>query len=404
MKDSELKRWRMILGDNEGFREGRGKGHGFGESVEDCAGEGEGPGEGEGEGEGPELSETEQNIDQALNAIYDDKDSRGDLSKSSPRIAQWLGEVRNYFPNSMVQIIQRDAIKRMNLLQLLGEPEMIDNIVPDVNLVATLLAISKAIPEKNREAARSIVRKVAEQLSMKLYVPLTQAVNGAINRAVKKRNPKFKDIDWNATILKNLKHYQPDYKTVIPETRIGYTHKRRELKDVIICLDQSGSMNTSLVFSGVYASVLSTISSIRTQLVAFDTAVADLTDKLDDPVELLFGLQLGGGTDINKALQYCQRLIERPADTYLIIITDLEEGGNVLQMRRRFLDIKQSGVEVIVLLALNDDGAPRFNHANADFLASLRIPCFACTPDKFPGLMASALNRQDLMEFFYSQE
>jgi len=388
----------MILGDNDGFRDGKGKGHGTGESVENCAGEGEGPGEGQGDGEGPELTEAEQNIDQALDAIYNPGDqSKGDLSKSSPRLAQWLGEVRNYFPNSMVQIIQRDAIRRMNLLQLLGEPEMIDNVVPDVNLAATILSISKSIPEKNREAARAIVRKVAEQLSEKLYVPLSQAISGAINRAVRKRNPKLRDIDWNATILKNLRHYQPEYRTIIPETRIGFAHKRRELRDVIICLDQSGSMSTSLVFSGVYASVMSTISSLRTRLVAFDTAVADLSDRLYDPVEVLFGLQLGGGTDINRALTYCQRLVERPADTYLIMITDLEEGGNMMQMRRRFLEIKQSGVEVIVLLALNDDGAPRYHHANAEYLGSLDIPCFACTPDRFPALMAAALNRQDLM-------
>lgn len=401
MKDSELKRWRMILGANEGFREGNGKGNGTGESQDECAGEGEGPGEGEGDDNGPELSETEKNIDKALDQIYNDKDSKGTLDKSHPKIAKWLGEIRNYFPDSMVQIIQKDAIKKLNLLQLLAEPEMAENIVPDVNLVATLLSIAKAIPEKNREAARKIVRKVAEKLSQNLYVPLYQAVNGALNRSIKKRNPKFKDMDWNTTILKNLKNYQPDYKTIIPEIKIGFTHKRHELKEVIICIDQSASMATSLVYSGIYGSVLSSISTINTHLIAFDTKIADLTEKLQDPVEVLFGLQLGGGTDINRAITYCQKLISRPKDSYLIVITDLEEGGNTMSMRRKFLEIKQSGVEVIVLLSLNDDGAPKYNHDNAEVLSSYGIPCFSCTPDIFPTLMAAALNKQDLMKFQY---
>ena len=141
---------------------------------------------------------------------------------------------------------------------------------------------------------------------------------------------------------------------------------------------------------------MASIPAIQTRMVVFDTNVVDLTDELDDPVELLFGVQLGGGTDINRALTYCQQIVQRPADTVLVLITDLFEGGNTEEMRKRAKTLTEAGVQVIVLLALNDEGAPGYDHGNAAFMAALGIPVFACTPDKFPDLMAAALSKQDI--------
>ena len=155
-------------------------------------------------------------------------------------------------------------------------------------------------------------------------------------------------------------------------------------------------MGTSVVYSGIFGAVMASIPAIKTKMIVFDTAVADLTEELDDPVELLFGVQLGGGTDINCALTYCKQIITRPLDTVLVLITDLYEGGNQNEMRKRAVELTAAGVQVIVLLALNDDGAPSYDHNNAQFLAGLGIPVFACTPDKFPDLMAQALSKQDI--------
>lgn len=210
------------------------------------------------------------------------------------------------------------------------------------------------------------------------------------------RRPRHNEINWHSTILKNLKHYQPKYKTVIPETRIGYGRKRNSLKDVVLCIDQSGSMGTSVVYSGIFGAVMASIPSIKTKMVVFDTAVTDLTEELDDPVELLFGVQLGGGTDINTALTYCQQIITRPLDTVLVLITDLYEGGNAAEMRKRAIELASAGVQLVVLLALNDEGAPSYDHGNAQFLANIGVPVFACTPDKFPDLMAAAISKQDI--------
>ena len=346
-----------------------------------------------------DLSAAEIRMDKALAALYEtppqDK-RRGGLGASAPKISAWLGDIREYFPQSVVQIMQKDAIERLNLKTLLTEKEMLANITPDVHLVATLMSLSSAIPEKNRTLARQIVQKVVDELTQKLQAPTQQAVLGALNRATRTRNPRYKEIDWHRTIQKNLKNYQPEYQSIIPEVRIGYGRKRKAVRDLILCLDQSGSMGTSVIYSGIFGAVLASLPALRTRMVVFDTAVVDLSDQINDPVELLFGVQLGGGTDIDQALAYCQSQITRPGDTTLVLVTDLEEGGNAQRMRKRMAELVASGVQFIVLLALNDDGAPYYDKNHAEYLASLGVPAFACTPDHFPDLMAAALNKQDL--------
>jgi hypothetical protein len=347
------------------------------------------------DGTGISLSERDIQIDKTLEALYD-SNRQGGLGASSPNVARWLGDIRTFFPSGIVQVMQQDALKRLNLTQMLFEKEMLENVEPDVHLVATLMTLSKVIPDKTKDTARMVVRKVVEELLRKLMQPTQQAIVGSLNRSVRNRRPRHNEINWHATILKNLKHYQPDYKTVIPETRIGYGRKRNALKDVVLCIDQSGSMGTSVVYSGIFGSVMASIPAIKTKMVVFDTAVADLTEELTDPVELLFGVQLGGGTDINAALTYCKQIITKPTDTVLVLITDLYEGGNEAEMRKRAVELVSAGVQVVVLLALNDDGAPAYDHQNAQFLSNLGVPVFACSPDKFPDLMATALSKQDI--------
>ncbi|WP_315819295.1 VWA domain-containing protein [Paraflavitalea speifideaquila] len=347
------------------------------------------------DGTGFSLQQQDLLIDKTLEALYDN-DRKGSLGASSPNVARWLGDIRTFFPSSVVQVMQQDAMKRLNLTQMLFEKEMLENVEPDVHLVATLMSLSRVIPDKTKDTARQVVGKVVEELMRKLAQRTQQAIVGSLNKSARNRRPRHNEINWHATILKNLKHYQPDHKTIIPETRIGYGRKRSSLKDVVLCLDQSGSMGTSVVYSGIFGSVMASIPAIKTKMVVFDTAVADLTEELTDPVELLFGVQLGGGTDINAALTYCKQIITKPLDTVLVLITDLYEGGNEADMRKRAVELVAAGVQVIVLLALNDEGAPAYDHQNAQFLSNLGIPVFACSPDKFPDLMAAALSKQDI--------
>ena len=352
----------------------------------------------EADGTGVTLSDTDLIMDNSLSALYD-SDRSGGLGPSSPNVARWLGDIRSYFPSSVVQVMQQDAFKRLNLTSMLTEPEMLEAVEPDVQLVANLMTLSRVIPDKTKDTAREVVRKVVEALMKKLTQPMQQAVTGSLNRSVSNKRPRHNEINWHATIRRNLKHYQKEYKTIIPETRIGYGRKRTSLKDIILCIDQSGSMGTSVVYSGIFGAVMASIPAVNTRMVVFDTAVVDLTEELQDPVDLLFGVQLGGGTDIDQALRYCQQVITRANDTVMVLITDLYEGGNVAEMRKRILSLLNAGIQLIVLLALNDEGKPYYDKENAAFLAANNVPAFACTPDLFPDLMANALQKQNLFQW-----
>jgi Mg-chelatase subunit ChlD len=382
-ESERLRRWRLVLGGGDA------DGIGCPAGVGGIAGEGQG---------GVELSAEDRAIDGTLSALYD-SDRSGGLGSSSPKVARWLGDIRTYFPTSVVRLMQQDALERLNLRQLLMEPEMLEAIEPDVGLVANLLSLSQVMPSKTKETARLVVRKVVEELQRKLEQPTRQAVMGSLNRAIRNRRPRHSEINWHRTIRANLRHYQPEYRTIIPETRIGYGRKRSSLRDIILCVDQSGSMATSVVYASIFSAVLASLPAVKTKLVVFDTAIVDLTDMLQDPIEVLFGVQLGGGTDINRALEYCQRLVRQPQDTIMVLISDLYEGGNQQKMRQRIAAIAAAGVQFITLLALNDEGTPFYDRTNAAFMASLGIPAFGCTPDLFPDLMAAAIQRQDISQW-----
>lgn len=346
-----------------------------------------------------QLDAADLALDGALNALYNEEGRRGGLGASAPTVARWLGDIRQYFPSSVVQVMQKDALERLGLQQMLCEPEMLMAVEPDVHLVATLLSLNRVMPNKTRATARQVVERVVRDLEKKLASPMRQAVGGALHRALRNRRPRHNEIDWLRTIRANLKHYQSEYNTVIPETRIGFGRKGQTLRDIVLCIDQSGSMAPSVVYASVFAAVLATIKAVSTSVVVFDTAVVDLTPTLYDPVEVLFGTQLGGGTDINRALGYCQGLITRPKDTIFVLISDLYEGGNNEEMLKRAAYLVASGVQVIVLLALDDRGAPSYDRANAAKLAAMGAPVFACTPDLFPDMMAAAIKRSSLEQW-----
>jgi Mg-chelatase subunit ChlD len=366
------------------------------------------------DGTGTSLGGDDARIDAALSALYDsdaDQDSgsqagrqRGSgLAASAPRVARWLGDIRTFFPVSVVQVMQKDAIERLGLTRLLVEPEMLAAVEPDVHLVGTLLSLRQVIPEQARESARAVVRIVTTDLERRLAQRTRSAVAGALNRASRTSRPRrHADIDWDRTIRANLRNYLPRQRTIVPERLIGYARKQQAVaRDVIICLDQSGSMASSVVYAGVFGAVLASIRSLRTSVVAFDTSVVDLTDQLADPVDVLFGTQIGGGTDINQAVAYCQQLITRPASTIFVLVSDLYEGGNRDELLHRIGDMTAAGTQVIALLALSDDGAPGYDHDNAAALAGLGVPAFACTPDAFPDLMAAAIERRDIAQWAY---
>lgn len=344
------------------------------------------------------LNKKAVGMDKALDALYDSNRKKG-LGKSSPNVNRWLGDIRRYFPTTMVQLMQKDALERLQLDQMLLEPELLESVEADVELVGTLLALKNVVPEKTKETARIVVKKVVEDLEKKLHHPMRQALHGSLNRSLHNRRPKLNEINWQRTIQANLKHYQPSLKTIIPEQLRGYGRQNRQLNEVFLLVDQSGSMATSVVYAGILGCIMASLRSLKTRMVVFDTSVVDLTDHLHDPVDLLFATQLGGGTDINRALTYIGPHIGSPSNTILVLISDLFEGGNEKEMLQRLASFRAAGVQIISLLALNDQGAPNYDKHVAAQLSQLDVPAFACTPDLFPDLMASALKKEDLRQW-----
>ncbi len=376
-EQERLKRWRLVLGAASACDS---NGVGVPSNVE---------------GLDVQLEGDELQMDKVLQALYDSERSSG-LGKSSPNVNRWLGDIRTYFSSSNVRLLQKDALQRLKLYKMLLEPETLEHVEPDVHLVGTLISLKSVIPQKTKETARKVVRKVVDEIERRLRNPLTEAVRGAISKVTRTQRPRANEIDWDRTIRKNLRNYLPEQKAIIPERLVGYGRKQSSLRDIILCVDQSGSMATSVVYSSIFSAVLASIRAVRTKLVVFDTEVVDLTEMLQDPVDVLFGAQLGGGTDINRAVAYCQQLVDRPDQTIMILITDLYEGGDPNELLGRVARLVSSGVTVICLLALSDDGAPSYHEHLADCFAGLGVPAFACTPDLFPDLMANAIQKQDI--------
>jgi hypothetical protein len=355
-------------------------------------------------GEAPEQSgqwsQQDVQMNQALSLLYQsESDRRGGLGSSSPKIAQWLGDIRQYFPSSVVKIMQKDALERLNLQQMLLEPELLATVEADIHMVSTLINLNHLMPEQTKETARQVVRKVVDELERRLAQPMQQAIRGSLNRAQHSRRPKrIQDINWKRTIQANLKHWQQDYQTIIPHELHGHPRQQSYMKDIVLCVDQSGSMAPSVVYSSLFAAVMASIRAVSTQMVVFDTSIVDLTPLLADPVDVLFGTQLGGGTDIAKALKFCRQKITRPEDTIFILVSDLYEGGDAKQMLKQAAEMVNSGIQVIALLALSDEGAPFYDANHATLFSQMGIPTFACTPDQFPDIMAAAIEKRDIQQ------
>jgi len=357
------------------------------------------------------LTEEESVMDNALAAIYDDTYQGGTdsgqggggarnagLGKSSPRIAKWLGDVRSLFPSDIVSVIQADAIERKGLKQLLFEPELLSQVKPDIHMVATLMSLRGQIPERSKDAARGLVRSVTDEIMKRMESELRRAVTGALNRRQHSPLPSAAALDWKTTINRNLRNYDRERGVLLPEKVYFFDRARRSKEwTVILDIDQSGSMASSVIYASIVGAIFASMPALETKVVAFDTEVVDLSEACaQDPVDLLFGIQLGGGTDINKSIKYCEPFISEPNKTLFILVSDLYEGGNQAEMIRRLGEMKGAGVKTLCLLALSDDGAPAYDENVAKKLAKLGIPCFGCSPNKLPELIEGALKGFDL--------
>lgn len=352
------------------------------------------------------LSDEELLMDSALAQIYGNTGTNSSTSRSaghgmsSPQITKWLGDLRSLFEPMEIKVIQNDAIERRGLKQLLFEPEMLDGLEPDISTASLLLMLKDQIPKRAKENARNYIAKIVEDINRRLSDDLKRSVTSAINRKEHSPIPSASALDYKLTIRRNLKNYNPERNIILPEKFYFFERSSRSAsRTIILDIDQSGSMGESVIYSSIMGCILASMNSVKTHIVAFDTKVTDLTELCSDPVELLYGFQLGGGTDIEKSVAYCSELVSEPEKTTMFLITDLYEGGNRNGLLRRVSELKESGVNLIVLLAISDSGKPCFDSQLADKIASMDIPCFACPPEKLPELLELALKKRSLKGF-----
>lgn len=343
------------------------------------------------------MSADDQARDATLQHLYG-KDGPGSDDDAAPRATRLMAEIEHYFPDAAAHIMRRDLVARSNIVRLVQEPGLLAQLEPDLALGAELVKLGRRTPPDSTAAVRAYIERLVDDLRRQLTFPLLQALRGAAHRSATSRRPRHaRDIHWQRTIRANLKHYQPAIGTIIPERLFGFGRRGSGLRDLILCVDQSGSMANSWIHAAVIASIMASVPTVNTRLVAFSTRVADLSAQIEDPVGVLVGAQLGGGTDIDRALTYCRQLIDRPHDTTLVLISDLFEGRRRVASTLDTVDgLLDQGVQMISLLALDAGGTPRYNKKLAQALAERGVPAFACTPQQFPQLMGAALAGEPL--------
>lgn len=345
-------------------------------------------------------------LDEALDFVYGETKSKGGSGGSRPYIPKWLGLLREFFDQEVVAFVQKDAIELKGLTQLLFEPETLPFLDKNIDLVTTLLSARGLIPDQAKEIARQIVREVVDELRRKLETETRTAINGAVRRNSDSPLKIARNIDWKRTIGRNLKTWDKEKQRLVPERFHFWANQRKHHEwDVVLCVDQSGSMAQSVVYSSVMAAIFASLDVLKTKLIVFDTEVVDLTPILIDPVEVLFTTQLGGGTDINRAVAWCQaNAIERPEKTIFILVTDLYEGGDAQELRARMRQLVDARVKCMTLLALSDGGTPSYDHGLAADLTALGVPCFGCTPKLLIGVMERVMKNQDVASYLASME
>jgi Mg-chelatase subunit ChlD len=305
----------------------------------------------------------------------------GSLEASSPTLVTWLGEVRELFPRETAEVIERHALDRYGLTDLVTDPQTLERLEPSEQLLKTLLTLKGHLGEEVLVVARRIIAQVVEELRRRLELDVRQAMAGRLSRQRHSPVPVAANFDALGTIRRNLRHYDAQRRQLVLQEVLFFERNTRRLPwDVIVCVDQSGSMVGSVIHSAVMAGILAGLPAFRVRLVVFDTSVVDLSDQVDDPVEVLLRVQLGGGTDIARAVRYCGQLVENPHRTVLVLVTDFCEGAPPGELVRAVRGLAEARVTLLGLAALDGEAHPFYDRRMAQRLADCGMEIAALTP------------------------
>jgi Mg-chelatase subunit ChlD len=304
-------------------------------------------------------------------------------------VPRWVDEVAQLFPREAKEVMERELVHRRGLRELMEKPELLGRIEPSRELVKTLLSHRDLLNEKTRALARKIIAKVVEDLKKKMKVRVETALTGAIRRDRHSPRRVYRNLDLGRTVRRNLRHYdRASRKLLVDRIYFHAAERRTRPWHVIVAVDQSGSMLDSAIFSAVMASIFAELPAVRTSLFLFDTEIADLSDQVGQPVDVLLSIQLGGGTNITQALQYAYQLVRQPARTIVVLITDFYEGRAERDLVHQVREMTQAGVRMIGLGALGYEARPEYNKTTAAKCRKVGMDILSCTPEKLAEAMA----------------
>lgn len=310
-------------------------------------------------------------------------DRSGGLGESQLTAAKWITKVRELFPKQTAEVLERHALDEFKMTELLTDKKVLEQMKPDMSLLKTVLQLKHLMKGEVLETAKKIARAVAEELSEKLAQSTRQALTGRLDRNSRSPVRSARNIDIHKTIRRNLKNYDKENETlVLKDVYFSNRVKKYNKKTVIIAVDESGSMLGSVIYSAVMAQIISKLPFAEIKLVIFDTEIVDLSGMVEDPVEVMMSVQLGGGTDIGKALSYCESLIQTPSDTCVLCVTDLCEGGYPHILLNTAQNIMTSGAKLSFLTALDECANPVYDKNMGQLLADMGAFVGALTPDQ----------------------
>jgi Mg-chelatase subunit ChlD len=307
----------------------------------------------------------------------------GSLDPSQLTLVTWLGEIRELFPSDTSEVIEKHALDRYGLTELVTDPQTLQRLEPNQQLLRTLLTLRGHLKGEVLQLARRIIKQVVEEIRRKLESEVRQALAGRLNRFRHSPMAIAQNFDAKGTVRKNLKHFDRDrQKIVIEQLRFFERNTRRLPWDIILCVDQSGSMADSVIHSAVMAGILAALPAFRMKIVVFDTNIVDLSDHAGDPVEILMRVQLGGGTDIAQAVRYCTQLVENPHRTVLVLVTDFCEGAPPGELVRAVKKLAEARVKLLGLASLDEQAHPVYDRHMAERLAACGMEIAALTPQR----------------------
>ncbi|MBL0908142.1 VWA domain-containing protein [Pectobacterium carotovorum] len=316
----------------------------------------------------------------------------GSLDQSQLTAVNWLNQVRKLFPSSTFERMQSQAISRYEISHLFNDPQALQAMEPTPALAKALLSLRGRMNEETREAVRDIIRKVVDEILRTLRPTFTNALTGRRNRFRRSPIPSSQNFDWRATIAANLKHFDREKNRLVIETPHFNSRMQRHMPwDVILCVDQSASMSSSVMYAAVCASILAALPAVRVSLIVFDTQVVDLSHLAHDPVDVLMTVQLGGGTNIAKAMQYCEQQVQNPKRTIVTLISDFEEGGALNRLLSCVQRMHSQQITLLGLAALDDAAQPVYDTAIGQKLADRGMHVAALTPEHFAQWLAEVM-------------